>query len=179
MLKLKGTISDVASSCPAKWIAAECSHCLSVVRCAVFSGRGCTVYQDISFMPYMGTVRVSPATHARTYYARFSHSSEMAQPGYYKVHLDAPDVTTELSVTPHTGIGRFTYPASSSSTMLMNVGASANGTTHASVNIDTSNRMITGSATSTVGGGSEHYTVYFAAAFDHAFTGDGQESPRD
>jgi predicted alpha-1,2-mannosidase len=39
--------------------------------------------------------------------------------------------------------------------------------------------MITGSATSTVGCGSEHYTVYFAAAFDHTFTSWGTWAGRN
>jgi predicted alpha-1,2-mannosidase len=135
-----------------------------------FSGRGCTVYQDIPFMPFVGTVKVSPATYGSTFYSRFSHSSESAHPGYYRVHLDGPNVTVALSVLQRTGIGQFTYPASTASTMLMNVGGSINGNPHAAVSISTRSNEVTGFATSKVGCGSNTYTLYFAALFDRPFS---------
>jgi len=138
-----------------------------------FSGRGCTVYQDIPFMPYVGTIDVSPATHSSTYNSRFSHSSESAHPGYYRVHLDGPNVKVELSVTRRTGMGQFTYPASTASTMIINAGGSINGNTNASATIMTRSDEVTGFDTSTVGCGSNHYTLYFAARFDRPFTSYG------
>lgn len=135
-----------------------------------FSGRGCTVYQDIPFMPYVGTVNVSPALSPTPYYSHFAHSNEIAQPGYYRVHLDSPDVETELSVTQHTGMGQFTYPATTASTMLINTGGSINGNIQAGVTIILGNHEVTGFATSTVGCGRNRYTLYFAAQFDAAFT---------
>src|SRR5579863_7565562 len=68
-----------------------------------FSGRGCTAYQDIPFMPYVGSLNVSPAADSSLYTSHFSHSSEQAHPGYYQVHLDTPNTGVELSVTEHTG----------------------------------------------------------------------------
>lgn len=138
-----------------------------------FSGRGCTAYQDIPFMPYIGAVTVSPATNPSRYYSSFSHSNESAHPGYYSVQLDGPHVTAELSVTRRTGMGQFTYPASTASTMIINAGGSINGNTNAGVTIMTSNKEVTGFDTSTVGCGSNHYTLYFAAQFDHAFSSYG------
>jgi predicted alpha-1,2-mannosidase len=138
-----------------------------------FSGRGCTAYQDIPFMPYVGAVTVSPATNPSLYYSSFSHSNESAHPGYYSVNLGGPHVTAELSVTRRTGMGKFTYPASTASTMIINAGGSINGNTNAGVTITTSSKEVTGFDTSTVGCGSNHYTLYFAAQFDRAFTGYG------
>ena len=138
-----------------------------------FSGRGCTVYQDIPFMPYVGAVTVSPATNPSLYYSSFSHSNESAHPGYYSVQLDGPHVTAELSVTRRTGMGQFTYPASTASTMIINAGGSINGNTNAGVTITTSSKEVTGFDTSTVGCGSNHYTLYFVAQFDQAFTNYG------
>ena len=138
-----------------------------------FSGRGCTVYQDIPFMPYVGTIDVSPATHSSTYNSRFSHSSESAHPGYYRVHLDGPNVKVELSVTRRTGMGQFAYPASTASTMIINAGGSINGNTNASATITTRSDEVTGFDTSMVGCGSNHYTLYFAARFDRPFTNYG------
>ncbi len=135
-----------------------------------FSGRGCQVYQDIPFMPYIGIPTVSPATHRSLYFSRFSHSNESAQPGFYRVYLDNPGVDAELTVTPHTGFGQFTYPASTTSTMLINAGGSINGTTNSAVTIDSQHGLVQGSATSHVGCGTNIYTVYFVAQFDRAFS---------
>ncbi len=138
-----------------------------------FSGRGCTAYQDIPFMPYVGTVNASPATHGSIYNSKFSHGSESAHPGYYRVQLDDPNVTVELSVTPRTGMGQFTYPTSTASTMIINAAGSINGNTNAGTTITTRSNVVTGFDTSTVGCGNNHYTLYFAAQFDRPFTSYG------
>ena len=138
-----------------------------------FSGRGCEVYQDFPFMPYVGNVLVSPAANASFYYSGFSHNSEVARPGYYEVHLDGSNVTAELSVTPRTGVGQFVYPASTASTMIVNAGGSVNGNTNSGVSILPGSNEVTGSAESTVGCGSNPYEVYFAAKFDRPFAGYG------
>lgn len=138
-----------------------------------FSGRGCTVYQDIPFMPYVGTLAVSPAADSSLYQSNFSHSSEYAHPGFYQVHLNTPDTEVELSVTQRTGIGQFTYPVSKVATMLINAGGSINGNSNAGVTIIPGSSQVTGFDTSTVGCGSNHYTLYFAAQFDRSFTNYG------
>jgi predicted alpha-1,2-mannosidase len=138
-----------------------------------FSGRGCEVYQDFPFMPYVGDISVSPAANASLYYSSFSHSSEVARPGYYEVHLDGPNVTAELSVTPHTGVGQFVYPASAASTMIINAGGSINGNTNSNVTVIPADDEVTGSAGSTVGCGSNTYEIYFAAKFDRSFASYG------
>jgi putative alpha-1,2-mannosidase len=126
-----------------------------------FSGRGCEVYQDFPFMPYVGDVSLSPAANGSLYYSSFSHDSEVARPGYYRVHLDGPNVTATLSATPHTGIGQFVYPASTASTMIINAGGSVNGNTNSAVTIVPGDNEVTGSAQSTVGCGSNPYVIYF------------------
>lgn len=134
-----------------------------------FSGRGCQVYQDFPFMPYVGAVDVSPASDPSAYYSTFSHSNESARPGYYQVHLDAPNVTVQLSSTPHTGVGDFTYQPSALSTMLINAGGSINGNSNSAVSVVPSKNEVTGSEQSTVGCGSNPYTLYFAAKFSRPF----------
>lgn len=138
-----------------------------------FSGRGCQVYQDFPFMPYVGQLTSSPAANASGYYSSFSHAEESARPGYYSVHLDGPNVTVELSVTLHTGVGRFVFPASSHSTVLINAAGSVNGNPNSAVSILPSKSEVTGFAESVVGCGNEHYQVYFAARFDRSFTSYG------
>jgi len=138
-----------------------------------FSGRGCQVYEDFPFMPYVGDVSVSPAANGSLYYSGFSHSNEVARPGYYEVHLDGPDVTAELSVTLHTGVGQFVYPASTASTMIINAGGSVNGNSNSNVSVIPASNEVAGSAESTVGCGSNPYEIYFAARFDRPFASYG------
>jgi predicted alpha-1,2-mannosidase len=138
-----------------------------------FSGRGCLAYQDIPFMPYVGQVTSSPYAHPANYYSRFSHRNEEAHPGYYGVYLDDSRVKVELTVSPHTGYGQISYPTTKNAMMLINAGGSINGTTYSSVQIDENKSEVSGSATSKVGCGSNKYTVYFAAYFDHAFSSFG------
>src|SRR5579863_1872162 len=124
-------------------------------------------------MPYVGSLNVSPAAESSLYQSKFSHSLEYAHPGYYQVRLTTPNVEVALSVTERTGIGQFTYPASKAATMLINAGGSINGNSNAGVMIIPGNNEVTGFATSTVGCGSNHYTLYFAAQFDRSFTNYG------
>jgi len=144
-----------------------------------FSGRGCLAYQDIPFMPYVGTVTASPYATPANFYSQFSHNNEQAHPGYYSVELDTSHVKAELTVSPHTGYGQFTYPASSNATMLINAGGSINGTTHSTVQIDSNKNEVSGSATSSVGCGNNKYTVYFAAYFDRKFGNFGTWSEKN
>jgi predicted alpha-1,2-mannosidase len=135
-----------------------------------FSGRGCAYEGDFPFMPVPGQVTSSPATNPAAYRSTFSHSNESASPGYYSVRLDS-GVKTELSATPRSGIGQFTYPSGApASSMIINAGGSVQGDQNATVAIDPATSTVTGSATTTVGCGSDRYTVYFTAHFDHAFT---------
>lgn len=138
-----------------------------------YSGRGCPSYEDIPFMPYVGPLNLSPVTRPLVYRSTFSHSREAAHPGFYQVHLNGPDVGVELSVTPRTGLGRFTYPASTAATMLLNAGGSVRGNSNAGVRIDAGSQQVTGFDTSTLGCGTFHYTLYFAAQFDRPFSSFG------
>src|SRR5438270_36609 len=67
-----------------------------------FSGRGCTVYQDVPIMPTTGSPTRSPRS-------TFWHTSETAEPGYYAVTLDS-GIRLRLTVTPRTGLGAVTFP---------------------------------------------------------------------
>ncbi len=64
-----------------------------------------------------GVFRVFPTVESRveqmivrkTRFARFSHADEQAYPGYYSVHLPKDDVLAELTVTPRTGLHRYSF----------------------------------------------------------------------
>src|SRR5262249_11959707 len=114
------------------------------------SGAGCAgLAGDVPFMPYVGTVDTSPAADSTDskYVSSFSHSDETAQAGYYSVRL-ANGVTAELSSTPRTAAGQFTYPSGTNSTMLIRTSAGLVGSTAANVTIDPVTQTVSGSVTS-------------------------------
>jgi putative alpha-1,2-mannosidase len=135
-----------------------------------FSGRGCNAYQDFPFTPTIGPIDQSPA-FTGSYASNFAHGRETASQGYYSVHLDNTNIQVDMSVTPRTGFGRFTYPQSHAATLLINAGGSATGNTAATGVQIIGNDTVVGSATSGhFCGLANTYTVYFAAQFDQSFT---------
>jgi len=136
-----------------------------------FSGRGVSCYQDFPIMPTVGPLTDSPGTNWSLYGSIFSHANEAASPGYYGVLLDAYGIRADLTVTPRTGFGVFTFPASSYATVLINAGGSANGddANGTGVNIIGPDQ-VTGAAMSGNCGGSFTYKIYFAAQFNLPFT---------
>jgi predicted alpha-1,2-mannosidase len=140
-----------------------------------FSGRGCTVYQDVPIMPIVGELAVSPRSRPTLMPATFSHANESAAPGYYAVTLD-DGINAQLTVTPRTGIGAITFPGGSSAgtgTVVINAGGSVNDTFDSQVVIDPARQLVTGYTVSQVGCGTDRYTLYFAIAFDRPFTSYG------
>ena len=78
-----------------------------------FSGTGHSDLGDFLIMPATGTLQLNPGTadHPETgYRSSFSHQTEQASPGYYKVRLDDYGVTAELTATTHVGFHRYTFP---------------------------------------------------------------------
>ena len=70
------------------------------------SGTGCDDLCDILFMPvrdYSGTM------DKERYRSHFSHAREKAEPGYYEVYLEDPQVTAALTVGRRSGQHRYTF----------------------------------------------------------------------
>ena len=132
------------------------------------SGAGCAVFGDFRFLPTTGEV-VDPA-HAQ---AGFTHANERARPGSYGVTFTNPAITTELTVTPRTGLGAFTFPAGEAANVLINTSADQAGVSDASFH-RVNAREISGSATSgALCGMPNVFTVYFDAQFDRDFSATG------
>jgi predicted alpha-1,2-mannosidase len=74
------------------------------------SGTGVSDYGDILLMPTNKVEFNNGADGKPGYKAHFSHDSEKAEAGYYKVQLDDTDILVELTTTPRTGIHRYTFP---------------------------------------------------------------------
>lgn len=145
-------------------------------------GTGCAgASGDIPFMPWVGEITSSPADDAGAvpYGSTFSHENETAQAGYYRVKLD-DGVIAELTATPRTGSGRFTYPQGKPAVMLVRTAHSEAGSSDARIHIDTKTSTISGSVTSGnfcgyLGTTDRHsyYTLYFVAHFDTRFVSAG------
>ncbi|MBS1512135.1 MAG: GH92 family glycosyl hydrolase [Bacteroidetes bacterium] len=78
-----------------------------------FSGTGHSDLGDFLIMPTTGALQLNPGTadHPENgFRSTFSHDNEIAEPGYYKVKLDEPNVTAELTATTRTGFHQYTFP---------------------------------------------------------------------
>ncbi len=140
-----------------------------------YSGRGCPNFLDFPFMPIIGPLGMSPGQTWSPYVASFHHADETSSPGYYRVRLSSTGIQVALTVTPRTGMGTFTYPASPSATMLINAGGSAMPDSDDGTAI-----QITGPRTISAQASSGHfcwthntYTVYMTAMFDRPFVSYG------
>ncbi len=142
------------------------------------SGAGCGTHQDFPILPTTVPVTKSPAVAGSydvdpLYLPSFDHERERAAPGYYSVMLDPGGpraISVELSATTRTGIGRFTFPATETASVLVNAGGSSMANGLATFTIDPERQEISG----TVESGqfcyhTNRYTIHFVAVFDRAF----------
>jgi len=140
------------------------------------SGAGCPYGGSFLFMPILGAVTVSPASSSsgKNYFATgFSHTNEVATPGYYSVEF-TNGIRTELTVTTRTGFGRFTYPAGSVASLIINAGSAAQGTLNASVSINPGAQEIGGwTIESGFCNHSQPVKIYFYTVFDRPFATNG------
>jgi len=137
------------------------------------SGAGCGYGGDFGFTPIFGAPTNSPADSGKSgrtaFASAFSHTDEIATPGYYSVRF-TNGIHTELTVTTRSGFGRFTYPAGNTAGLVINAASGANGTRNASIAIDPTGREISGWTTQNGFCGSRQTaTVYFTAVFDQPF----------
>ena len=85
------------------------------------SGTGIPDLGDFLFIPQVGPVKLEAGTKADPgagYRSPFSHDTEEASAGYYKVRLDKPGVVVELTAGERAGMMRMTFPASDESSIL-------------------------------------------------------------
>jgi predicted alpha-1,2-mannosidase len=82
------------------------------------SGAGGADYGDILLMPFTGKLQTEPGPKDNPdagFRSRFSHQNETANAGYYRVFLDDYRINAELTCTRRAGIHQYTFPASDSS----------------------------------------------------------------
>ena len=89
-----------------------------------FSGAGHSDLGDVEVMPISGEVKLDPGDEDKPgsgYRSRFSHASEVAQPGYYAVTLSDYGVRAELTAGPRVGLHRYTFPAGQPAHLLVDL----------------------------------------------------------
>ena len=135
------------------------------------SGAGCGIAGDLPILPTVGDIGGNPTATTEP----FSHADESASPGSYSTTLGtgASAVGVDVAATTRTGLGAFTYPATTSANVLFKVGDSQGFVNAATVSI-VGDDEVTGS----IDEGKfcdmpNMSTVYFAAKFDRPFTAHG------
>ncbi len=134
------------------------------------SGTGAMDYGDVLFMPTVGEVRLIPGTDDNPsvgYRSWFSHSSETALPGYYSVLLQRYNVKVELTATDRCGLQKYTFPASDSSNVILDLQHGIGNTCTGGWVKIVGDRWIEGMRRSH-GWASDRY-VYFVAEFSKPF----------
>ncbi|AGZ38905.1 GH92 family glycosyl hydrolase [Actinoplanes friuliensis] len=146
------------------------------------SGVGCSgANGDIPIMPHVGDITTSPTADATdaVFASTFSHANEAAKPGWYKVGLDS-GAGAELTVTPRTGFGKFSFPADKPAGLLFRTSMSETGSEAATVHIDPATQTVTGSVSAgnfcgpqSTNNSKAYYTLHFVAKLDQPFSATG------
>ncbi|MGW2865714.1 GH92 family glycosyl hydrolase [Streptomyces sp. SDr-06] len=133
------------------------------------SGVGCGLGGDLPTLPTTGDI--TETDYAR-YAARFSHATEQASPGYYRVGLDS-GITAELTATARTGVQRYTFPATGKANVLLNAGQSLHRTVTTTVEILDARTVRTAITGRGFCQDTRPYTLYTVTRFDRPFTAFG------
>jgi predicted alpha-1,2-mannosidase len=126
---------------------------------------------DVMLMPVVGDVSFDRGDENDTstgYRSAFSHDSEEAHPGYYKVTLDDYGITAEIAATMRVGFHRYTYPQSALSGIILDLGHGIGDTTLASEVRFLDESTLVGKRRSA--GFVVDHTVYFCARFSKPVT---------
>jgi len=89
-----------------------------------FSGTGHSDLGDFLVMPTVGKLCLEPGTADKAqsgYHSQFSHKTEKAEPGYYKVELDDYKIKAELTASERVGFHQYTFPKSDSSHIILDL----------------------------------------------------------
>ncbi|MFL6375397.1 MAG: GH92 family glycosyl hydrolase [Pyrinomonadaceae bacterium] len=77
-----------------------------------FSGTGHSDLGDFLIMPTVGPLQLEPGTKGDPksgFRSAFSHSTEVAEPDYYRVRLEDDDILAEMTTTTRVGFHQYTF----------------------------------------------------------------------
>ncbi|MDE5941005.1 MAG: GH92 family glycosyl hydrolase [Muribaculaceae bacterium] len=129
------------------------------------SGTGAGDLYDVSFMPVRRPLIVGEEPLG--VHSKFSHSSEEAKAGFYKVHLTDYDIDVELTATERCGVQRYTFPEGECA-VILNLAKSMNWdrTTDSHIEVIDS---VTVAGYRYSDGWARNQKVYFATRFSKPF----------
>ena len=85
------------------------------------SGTGVSDYGDILLMPTNKQVFNNGADGKEGYKSKFSHNKEVAEPGFYKVHLEDTNIDVELTVSKRSGVHKYSFPSSENQFVILDL----------------------------------------------------------
>ena len=138
------------------------------------SGPGCGAGGDVPILPMTGAL---PSGTPNSILSPFTNTGEVAQAGYYSAQSNMPNtITSEFTATPHTSMGRFTFPSTTQADFMIKLADSQTPDFGDGAQI-VGNNEVTGSVTSghfcgesSNGGQAQEYTLYFDLVFSQPFT---------
>jgi predicted alpha-1,2-mannosidase len=89
-----------------------------------FSGTGHSDLGDFLIMPTTGRLQLNPGTEDKPesgYRSAFSHTNEVAEPGYYKVKLDDHNILAEMTATTRVGFHQYTFQQSDEAHIILDL----------------------------------------------------------
>ena len=134
------------------------------------SGTGIGDFNDILVMPSVGNAQIVPGNRQDAdsgFRSRFQKQTEVASPGYYRVHLDDYDTNVELTATQRVGMHRYRMPPSENARIIVDLNHRDNEEILLSSYRIISDKEIVGTRVSLNWAAEQH--VYFYAVFDQPF----------
>ena len=139
-----------------------------------FSGTGHSDLGDFLIMPEAGELKLEPGVKGDPksgFRSAFSHSTEVAEPDYYKVRLEDDDILAEMTATTRVGFHQYTFERGGDSHVVLDL-------IHGIYNYDGKNvwtyaRIVNDHTVvgfRQTNGWARTRTVYFAMEFSRPFT---------
>ncbi|WP_128760081.1 GH92 family glycosyl hydrolase [Leeuwenhoekiella aestuarii] len=131
------------------------------------SGTGIGDLADILFMPVAEELDLTGTyenPQDRPYASKYSHKREQAEPGYYSVYLEDPQIKVGLTATKRTGYQKYNYEGAGEASVVLDLGFAINwdAPTETAIKIE-NETTISGYRHST--GWAKNQKVFFVAEF--------------
>ena len=132
------------------------------------SGPGCGAGGDVPILPVTGPLSGNLSNTASS----FSHTDEHTGIGYYGV-TDSAGITSELTTTTRAGLGRFTFPGSTDSSLLLKLSGGATQVDGTRAQVVNDHEVIGAVRSGHFCGADNTYTLHFDIKFNQPFTSSG------
>ena len=139
------------------------------------SGTGVSDYGDILLMPTNKQVFNNGSDGKEGYKSKFSHENEVAEPGFYKVHLEDTNIDVELTTSKRSGIHKYNFPSKDNQYVILDL-LHRDKVLDAKIN-SVSNTKITGYRFSSAWATDQR--LFFAIETSHAFIDVLQSPPKE